>query len=285
MPNFAIVDSHVHLYDIERFRYGWLENVPSLKRTSLLGDFDRARGPVEVDKIVFAEVAIDPGLHLEEADFIQDLADNDDRLAGMVAHAPLEKGSAVEDDLVALTKHRALRGIRRLIETERDPSFCIEPRFLEAVRLLPKHGLSFDICVKHWALVYGLELARRCPEVTFILDHIGKPDIRHGLHEPWRSQIREMAALENVVCKVSGVITEADHARWNKHEIKPYIAHVIDAFGFDRVMYGSDWTVSNLTHPYPAFVELLDEMLEGTSEAEKRKLYRDTAIRVYRLQG
>jgi len=285
MPNFAIVDSHVHLYDIERFRYGWLENVPSLKRTSLLGDFDRARGPVEVDKIVFAEVAIDPGLHLEEADFIQDLADNDDRLAGMVAHAPLEKGSAVEDDLVALTKHRALRGIRRLIETERDPSFCIEPRFLEAVRLLPKHGLSFDICVKHWALVYGLELARRCPEVTFILDHIGKPDIRHGLHEPWRSQIREMAALDNVVCKVSGVITEADHARWNKHEIKPYIAHVIDAFGFDRVMYGSDWTVSNLTHPYPAFVELLDEMLEGTSEAEKRKLYRDTAIRVYRLQG
>ncbi|MBV9975468.1 MAG: amidohydrolase family protein [Hyphomicrobiales bacterium] len=285
MPNFAIVDSHVHLYDIERFRYGWLENVPSLKRTSLLGDFDRARGPVEVDKIVFAEVAIDPGLHLEEADFIQDLADNDDRLAGMVAHAPLEKGSAVEDDLVALTKHRALRGIRRLIETERDPSFCIEPRFLEAVRLLPKHGLSFDICVKHWALVYGLELARRCPEVTFILDHIGKPDIRHGLHEPWRSQIREMAALDNVVCKVSGVITEADHARWNKHEIKPYIAHVIDAFGFDRVMYGSDWTVSNLTHPYPAFVELLDEMLEGTSEAEKRRLYRDTAIRVYRLQG
>ncbi|MBV8768450.1 MAG: amidohydrolase family protein [Hyphomicrobiales bacterium] len=285
MPNFAIVDSHVHLYDIERFRYGWLENVPSLKRTSLLGDFDRARGPVEVDKIVFAEVAIDPGLHLEEADFIQDLADNDDRLAGMVAHAPLEKGSAVEDDLVALTKHRALRGIRRLIETERDPSFCIEPRFLEAVRLLPKHGLSFDICVKHWALVYGLELARRCPEVTFILDHIGKPDIRHGLHEPWRSQIREMAALDNVVCKVSGVITEADHARWNKHEIKPYIAHVIDAFGFDRVMYGSDWTVSNLTHPYPVFVELLDEMLEGTSEAEKRKLYRDTAIRVYRLQG
>ncbi|MBV9136758.1 MAG: amidohydrolase family protein [Hyphomicrobiales bacterium] len=285
MPNFAIVDSHVHLYDIERFRYGWLENVPSLKRTSLLGDFDRARGPVEVDKIVFAEVAIDPGLHLEEADFIQDLSDNDDRLAGMVAHAPLEKGSAVEDDLVALTKHRALRGIRRLIETERDPSFCIEPRFLEAVRLLPKHGLSFDICVKHWALVYGLELARRCPEVTFILDHIGKPDIRHGLHEPWRSQIREMAALDNVVCKVSGVITEADHARWNKHEIKPYIAHVIDAFGFDRVMYGSDWTVSNLTHPYPVFVELLDEMLEGSSEAEKRKLYRDTAIRVYRLQG
>jgi L-fuconolactonase len=283
MPDFAIVDSHVHLYDVDRLRYGWLDRAPKLKRTSLLADFDRARGRIEVDKIVFAEVAVDPGLHLEEAGFIQGLADSDARLAGMVAHAPLEKGKAIEADLRALKKHRILRGIRRLIETERDPSFCLEPPFLEAVKLLPKHGLSFDICVKHWALTYAIELARRCPEVTFILDHIGKPDIRHGLHEPWRSQIREMAALGNVVCKVSGVITEADHARWNKEEIKPYIAQVIEAFGFDRVMYGSDWTVSELTHPYPVFVEILDEMLRGTSEAEQRKLYRDTAIRTYRL--
>ena len=285
MPNFAIVDSHVHLYDIGRFSYGWLDRAPKLKRTFLLDDFDRARGRVEVDKIVFAEVAIDPGLHLEEAAFIQGLADKDARLAGMVAHAPLEKGAAVEADLLALMKHRTLRGIRRLIETERDPSFCIEPRFLEAVKLLPKHGLTFDICLKHWALTYALELARRCPEVTFILDHIGKPDIRHGLSEPWRSQIGELAALGNVVCKVSGVITEADHARWSKEEVKPYIAHVIETFGFDRVMYGSDWTVSELTHPYPAFVAILDEMLEGTSDTEKRKLYRDTAIRVYRLDA
>ena len=283
MPDFAIVDSHVHLYDVDRLRYGWLDRAPKLKRTSLLADFDRARGRIEVDKVVFAEVAVDPGLHLEEAGFIQGLANSDARLAGMVAHAPLENGKAIEADLLALKKHRILRGIRRLIETERDPSFCLEAPFLEAVKLLPKHGLTFDICVKHWALTYAIELARRCPEVTFILDHIGKPDIRHGLHEPWRSQIREMARLRNVVCKVSGVVTEADHARWSKEEIKPYIAQVIEAFGFDRVMYGSDWTVSELTHPYPVFVEILDEMLRGTSEAERRKLYRDTAIRTYRL--
>ncbi|MFI5015662.1 MAG: amidohydrolase family protein [Hyphomicrobiales bacterium] len=285
MPDFAIVDSHVHLYDIDRLRYGWLDGVPKLKRTFLLDDFDRARGKVEVDKIVFAEVAVDPGLHLREADLIQALADKDARLAGMVAHAPLEKGRAVEADLLALKKHRVLRGIRRLIETERDPSFCLEPRFIEAVKLLPKHGLSFDICVKHWALVYGLELAKRCPEVSFILDHIGKPGIRHGLREPWWGQIREMAALPNVACKVSGVITEADHAHWTKEEVKPYIAHVIEAFGFDRVMYGSDWTVSELTHPYPAFVDILDEVVKGASDAERRKLYRDTAMRVYRLDA
>jgi L-fuconolactonase len=283
VPNFPIVDSHVHLYDVERFRYGWLAEVPKLNRTNLLEDFDQARGLVEVDKIVFAEVAIDPGLHIAEAEFVQKLADRDRRLCGMVAHAPLEKGPAVEADLVALKKNPILRGIRRLIQSERDPAFCLEPAFIEAVKLLPRYGLSFDICVKHWALVYGIELARRCPEVTFILDHIGKPDIRNGLREPWWGQIREMAHLPNVVCKVSGVITEADHTHWNKDDVKPYIAHVLETFGFDRVMYGSDWTVAELTHAYPTFVEILDEVVAGASESDRRKLYRDTAISVYRL--
>lgn len=285
MPNFPVVDSHVHLYDIDRFHYAWLDRVPKLKRTSLLKDFDKARGAVEVDKVVFAEVDIDRGLHLREAAFIQELAQVDARLCGMVAHAPLEKGKAVEDDLIALKRYPITRGIRRLIETERDPSFCLEPGFIEGVRLLPTYGLTFDICVKHWALTFGIELARRCPEVTFILDHIGKPGIRQGLREPWWHQITEIAALPNVVCKVSGVITEADHANWRREEVKPYIAHVIEAFGFDRVMYGSDWTVSELSHTYPTFVEILDEVVGGASETDRRKLYRDTATRIYRLAG
>jgi L-fuconolactonase len=285
MPSFPIVDSHVHLYDIGRFSYSWLTGVPKINRTSLLEAFDRARGAVEVDKLVFAEVAVDPGLHLEEAAFVQTLADKDPRLCGMIAHAPLEKGAAVEADIVALKRNSSLRGIRRLIETERDPSFCLESGFIDGVRLLTKYQLSFDICTKHWGLVYAIELARRCPEVTFILDHIGKPDIRNGLREPWSTQIRELAKLPNVVCKISGVITEADHRNWKKDDIKPYIVHVIEAFGFHRVMYGSDWTVAELTHNYPDFVSILDEIVAGASLEEKRGLYRNTAIRVYRLGG
>jgi L-fuconolactonase len=119
--------------------------------------------------------------------------------------------------------------------------------------------------------------------VTFVLDHIGKPGIKHGLREPWWGQMRALAKLPNVVCKVSGVITEADHAAWTKAQVKPYVAHAIDCFGFDRVMYGSDWTVSELTHAYPAWVEILDEVVAGSSAAEIRKLYRDNAIRIYRL--
>lgn len=283
MPDFPIVDSHVHLYDIDLLRYDWLKSVPLINRTSLLGEFHTARGAVQVDKIVFAEVAVAPGLHLKEASFIQGLADTDSRLAGMVVHAPMEKGLDVEADLVELTRKRSVRGIRRLIETERDPSFCLDPKFLSALKLLPKYELTFDICVKHWAMTYAVELVRRCPEVTFVLDHMGKPDIKNGLTEPWRQQIREMAALPNVVSKISGVVTEANHASWRKDDVKPYISFVIEQFGFDRVMYGSDWTVAELTHSYGDFVDILDELVQGASQVEKRKLYRDTAIRVYRL--
>jgi L-fuconolactonase len=283
MPDFPIVDSHVHLYDVERLSYGWLKSVPKIDRTSLLEDFDKARGSIEVDTIIFAEVAVDPGLHLAEARFVQEMAGRDPRLRAMVAHAPLEKGAAVEADLAALMENRALRGIRRLIETEKDPSFCLEPGFIEAVKLLPRHGLSFDICVKHWAMVFALELARRCPDVSFVLDHIGKPGIRQGLWEPWASQIRELAQRPNVTVKLSGVITEADHAHWKTSDVMPYVAHVIDCFGFERCMYGSDWTVSSLTHAYPAWVEMLDEAIVGASLDEKRQLFRETAERTYRL--
>jgi L-fuconolactonase len=285
MPDFAIIDSHVHLYDIDRLRYPWLSGVPQLNRTYLLADFDAARGRVQVDQIVFAEVDVAPGQNIEEAAFVQELADADKRLAGMVAHAPVEKGAAVEDDLAALAQFHTLRGIRRLIQTAPDPAICLEPDFLEGVRRVGRRNLVFDICIRHWAMAYALELVRRCPDVTFVLDHIGKPDIRHGLRQPWWSQIAELARMPNVVVKLSGVITEADHAHWTPEQVMPYAARVIECFGFERVMYGSDWTVAELTHRYPTWVEILDQVVAGASEAERRALYRGTAARVYRLAG
>jgi L-fuconolactonase len=283
MPDFPIVDAHVHIYDVDRLDYPWLAAVPAIARTHTLADLDAERGPVEIDRIVFAEVAVAPGRHLEEAAWVQSVADADLRLAGMVAHLPMEKGAAVEADIEALKAFGILRGIRRLIETERDYSFCLEPGFLEALRLLPRHDLVFDICVKHWGLVFAIELASRCPEVSFVLDHIGKPGIRHGLREPWWSQMRELARLPNVVCKVSGAITEADHEAWKPEQVMPYVAHAIECFGFDRVLYGSDWTVSKLSHRYLDWVDMIDRVIAGSSPEEQRQLYRETAIRVYRL--
>ena len=147
---------------------------------------------------------------------------------------------------------------------------------------LARHGLSFDLCVKSWALGYALELARLCPDVTFILDHIGKPDIRHGLREPWWTQMRDLAALDNVYCKISGVITEAQPG-WRPEDLLPYVAHAIDCFGFNRVMFGGDWPVSSLTHPYGTWLAFVTDAIAGSTAAESWALFQGNAKRVYRL--
>lgn len=283
MPDFPIIDAHVHFYDVEKLNYSWMPTVPSLNHTSLVKDLDQARGKVDVDGIVFVEVDIDPGLHIEEAKFVAGLAEADKRVSGIVAHAPLEKGRAIEADLEKLSHIQGVKGIRRLIQGEVDPSMCIAPDFVDGVNLLPKYGMSFDICIRHYQLVYAIELIKKCPNVRFILDHIAKPDIKNGLMEPWKSQIREMAKLPNVVCKVSGVATEADHQAWTREQLRPYIDHVIESFGFHRVMFGSDWTLATLALDYPTWVDILDEVLTGTSIDEKRRFWRGTAIEAYRL--
>jgi L-fuconolactonase len=175
------------------------------------------------------------------------------------------------------------RGIRRLIQNQSDPDFCIQPKFIEGLKLLPKYDLVFDICIFHHHLPNAIKMVRQCPEVRFVLDHIAKPAIKAGISDPWRQHMKELAALPNVTCKISGVSTEADHQNWTREQLKPYIAHAIDAFGFERCMYGGDWHVLELAGTYPQWVEVVDWVIEGATSEEKRKLYRDTATRVYRL--
>jgi L-fuconolactonase len=201
----------------------------------------------------------------------------------MVASLPLEKGKAVTPELDRLCRHPGLRGIRRLIQDKPDPAFCIKPDFIQGVKLLASKNLTFDICIYHRQMPSAIEMVHRCPEVRFVLDHIGKPGIKVGLLDPWRQHMKQLAAMPNVHCKISGVITEADHGNWTREQLKPYILHAIDAFGFDRVMFGGDWHVLELAGTYPQWVEILDWAIEGATEAEKRKLFRDNAIRFYRL--
>ena len=283
MPDFPIVDSHVHLADPQRFGYAWTRNAPSLNRQVLPEHLTRAAAPTRIDEFVFVEVDVDFPQHLAEAEWIASLAKSDPRLRGMVAALPLERGRDIAGELDQLRRHKILRGVRRLIQNQSDPDFCIRPDFIEGLKLLARHDLVFDICIFHHHLPNAIKMVRQCPEVRFVLDHIGKPGIKAGLTDPWRQHLKELAALPNVTCKISGVSTEADHKNWTREQLKPYIAHTIDTFGFDRVMYGGDWHVLELAGTYPEWVEIVDWVVEGASAAEKRKLFRDNAIRDYRL--
>jgi L-fuconolactonase len=284
MPDFPIVDAHVHLYDPGVIRYGWMRGKPVLDQPCLMAQLDAARGPVEIEALVWVEAGADPGQYLQEASFADGLARADRRIAALVAHAPLERGAAVTPDLEKLAAHGLTRGIRRLLQDEPDDAFCLRPGFVEGVRLLARFDLCFEICVYHRQLASALELVSRCPEVRFIMDHAGKPGIRDGLMEPWRMQIAALAALPNVWCKLSGLITEADHARWTREQLRPYIDHVIESFGFARVLFGSDWPVAAQTHHYEDWVEIVEWALAGASEDERRQLFRDNATAFYRLE-
>lgn len=283
MVDFPIIDSHIHLCDPARFGYGWTKGAPSLAREVLPRDLYAAAGPVAIERFVFVEVDVDFPQHLDEAAWVAGLAEKDPRLAGMVAALPLERGAAIEPELDRLRQHKLLRGIRRLIQTQPDPDFCIRPDFVAGVKLLARHDLVFDICILHHQMANVIQLVRRCPEVRFVLDHIGKPGIKAGLTEPWWQQMKELAALPNITCKISGVATEADHQHWTREQLRPYIAHAIECFGFDRVMFGGDWHVSELALPYPEWVEIVEWVVAGSSAEEKRKLFRDNAIAAYRL--
>lgn len=285
MPDFPIIDSHVHLCNPEIIRYSWTKDAPQLGRMVLPEHFRQAAAPVEVEKFVFVEVDCDPPDRLAEAAWIQSLADTNPAIGAIVGSLPLEQGDKVAPMLEIMMQNRLLRGIRRLIQSEPDLQFCLQPDFIRGVRLLGKHGLSFDICIYHRQLRNAVEMAAQCDSVRIVLDHIGKPGIKDGLMDPWRQHIREMAALPHVHCKMSGVITEADHVNWKPEQLRPYIEHVISCFGFDRVMFGGDWHVLELAARYPQWVEVMDAVLAGASKDERRKFYRDNALRFYRIDA
>jgi L-fuconolactonase len=176
-----------------------------------------------------------------------------------------------------------VKGVRRLIQGEPDPEFCLRPRFVRGVQLLADYGLSFDLCITHEQLAATIGLVAQCPEIAFVLDHIGKPDIRAGLLDPWREQIAQLATYPNVSCKLSGMVTEADHANWTPDDLAPYVAHVVAQFGEERIMYGGDWPVAYQASTYPRWVATLDALTADLSPAAKRKLWAENASRFYRL--
>ena len=283
MLDFGIVDTHVHLWDVNRLRYPWLDDIPLLNRPYLPADFRDAHGDIRVDKIVFLQAEVEPAQFLDEARWVASLAEEEPRLAGMVPWAPLEDGDRAAAALDRLAEIPQVKGVRRIIQFEPDLDFCLRPDFVRGVQLLEQYGFSFDLCISHAQLANTIELVRQCPNIQFVLDHIGKPDIAAGLLEPWKSELSELARIPNVRCKLSGIVTEADHETWTRDDLTPYVDHVVESFGFDRVMFGGDWPVVLNASPYVRWVQTLQRALAGSSESELRRAFRDNAIDFYRL--
>jgi len=285
MPDVPIIDAHVHLWDPARFRMPWLDDLPRLNQPYGLAEYDEATKGLPIEGMVYLQVDVTPAYALPEAAHAAELANQDPRILGIVPFAPLEDGEIVRSFLNVLVAFGpTIKGVRRLTQGEPDPEFCLRPGFIEGVQLLAEYGLSCDLCCTYRQLEPTVELVRRCPQTSFILDHIAKPNIRDGELSPWREQMAELAALPNVACKISGIVTEAGHETWTREEITPYALHALEVFGEDRVLFGSDWPVVTQAATYRRWVETLDDLTRDLSPAAKRKLWADNARRVYRLQ-
>ena len=283
MPAFPIIDTHVHLWDPGRIPLRWGHKAPSINTPHLIAEYDAARAEVAIEALVFLECDVEAGRHVDEAAMVTAIAAGEPRLQAIVAHAPLEKGEAVAEDLELLARFPLVRGVRRLLQDEPDIQAVLNDDFIAGLNLLPRNNLHFEICIFHHQLGAIVDLVRRLPNVTFMLDHIAKPPIKAGGLEPWRTRIAELAALPNLMCKMSGLITEADHSTWRPEQLRPYIDHVVDTFGFDRLVFGSDWPVLALAGGLPQWVAILDEALAGASEDELRYFWVENAQAFYRL--
>ena len=240
------VDSHHHFWDVERFDYEWMPPEPSVLRHSYL---PRNLRPVLERNGVERTVLVQAHASVEEAEFLLALATGAGFVAGVVAWVDLTSPD-VGASLDRLSRMGPLIGIRHVVETDPDEAWLSRDASIRGLREVARRGLAYDLLVKPPHLKHVPQLAERVPELRMVVDHIAKPPIASGEMEPWASDIAAVAAIPGVYCKVSGMVTEADHSGWTVDDLRPYVAHVVERFGFGRLMWGSDWPVCLLASNY-----------------------------------
>ena len=277
---FSFIDSHVHFWDQRVLPYPWLVEVPTIAGPHTPADLQVEAKEEYPAQIVFVECGA-PGP--AEVKWIEELAAREPRITGIVAKIPVNAGPATTLAIAGLKRHPLVKGVRHLIQDEPDPRFCLTPAFLAGVRAVGAARLTFDLCCRHHQLAAVVELVRECPDTRFILDHCGKPAIKAGLLDPWRGHLTALAALPNVDCKLSGLITEADHAAWTLDDLRPYVNHVLATFGPDRLLFGGDWPVAKLAGAYPRWLNAARALVSHLSSTEQAAIFAGNAMRVYRL--
>jgi len=275
-----MIDAHMHFWDPDRWHYPWLDDVVPLRRRYLPGDLDPT-GPYP-DAVVFVEAGGGAGDAFAEVGWVEELAAGRPSVAGIVAHAPLELGADALPAVRRLAARPLVKGVRRNLQDEAD-GFALGHGLRAGVRLLAEHGLVADLCIRERQLAEITELVRTTPEVSFVLDHLGKPDIRAGRWQPWADDLARLAEAPNVCVKLSGLTTEADWTAWTAEQIAPYLTHALAVFGPDRCMFGGDWPVSTLATSYADWYAVVAGVLADRPEVERALVLGGVAARVYRL--
>lgn len=290
MPNFPIIDSHLHIWDQNQLRYSAFAANPLFSHPYNIEDYHRDCGTLDIEAMVFLECYADfwegGGQYIDEIKFVESEAKRDPRIKGIVPMAPLEWGNKVEPMLCQMQQHATVKGIRRIVEFDRNPhELMLSKDFIEGVNLLSKFGWHFEINVNHTQMDIVREFVMRVPEVPLILDHCGKPGIKEGAIEQYRDDVKFLSKRKNLWIKLSDLPVEGNVDSWTEEDIRPFIAATLETFGPNRMIFGGDYPILLQATTMTKWVEVLDRAFAdiGLSESEIRSIYRNNANDFYRL--
>jgi L-fuconolactonase len=276
-----VIDAHHHVWDLGVRDQPWLAGagLGPLRRNFSVADYRAVAAPAGVTASVVVQTVVGP----EETPELLAMAAGSDLVAGVVGWVDLTAPD-VADRLAALgAPGSKLAGIRHQVQSEPDPAWLVRPDVLRGLAAVARAGLVYDLVIIPAQLDAAVAAAAAVPELTFVVDHLAKPRIADGVLEPWASDLRRLAALPNTACKLSGLVTEADWARWSVADLRPYADVALEAFGPARVMFGSDWPICTVAADYLKVLATARDLTGSLSAAEREAVFGRTAASVYGL--
>lgn len=271
------IDSHQHFWKYDAAEYPWIGAGTPLQRDWLPADWHQAAAAMGMQ----ASVAVQARQTIQESRWLLELAEEHPSIVGVVGWVDL-RSERVDEDLAALSQNRKFVGVRHVVQAE-SSDFMLQPEFLRGLARLQQFNLAYDLLLFPKHLPSAIKVAAQLPQQRFVLDHIAKPMVRAGIINPWKEDLRELARHPNVFCKISGLVTEGKLDRWRAEDFRPYLDIVIDAFGEERVMFGSDWPVCLLAGSYERVYALAADYFAQFSGEAQEKFFGGNAAKFYRL--
>lgn len=279
MSETPVIDSHHHFWDLDKFDYPWMSEGSPLAVAFGPGHLRPLIKKAGVDKTVIVEAA----QSVEETRWLLEIAAETDFVAGVVGWVDLTD-PAVGETLDELSANKYFKGVRHNWEGEDDPSWLYTSGALNGLKEIEKRGLCYDFLVRPANLPYVTKIMKEVPRLRAVIDHIAKPLIKDGVTEPWLSDMRKIASINSMRCKLSGMVTEADHVNWTPDDLRPYAQHILGMFGYDRLMFGSDWPVSTLAAPYERVAAVARDLMSSLRPHEIEAVFGRVARDFYRLE-
>jgi len=274
------IDSHQHYWKLSRGDYGWLEpHMEKIYRDFTPEDLQPHLEKFQIDKTIVVQAAPT----MEETEYLLDLYTKYESIAGVVGWIDMDSDH-FKEHFSRFRENEGFVGIRPMLHDIEDDRWILRPKVMKNLEVLIEEDFPIDILIRPRHLPHILEMFVQLPELRAVIDHIAKPLIAKGIQEPWNEQMRQIAGYEKVMCKLSGMVTEADHDNWKVEDLIPYVTHVVEIFGTDKVMYGSDWPVCLFAGSYSEVHNALTEALpQNLTKDQIAAIFGDNAKRFYKL--